>query len=819
MDGTKKLRIKTFAIKSPRKKENKRPATSYVQYRCNVFGFANAMQLYRPMLQQRQDVINHLAETPFWSLIKFYMDDEIVATDRKKKSDMDLIKIIQCYDSKQQQKYNWAKGVRDYLFKRINKSKKKRKNGEESATTSGCTALILYWICLHTNLVETISGRENMIPAIGRWDITKIHKAIRDIQVEEIEIGGGIPCSEEPTKEHSNINQEECNVIPYPQQNNESSKKKEKKTTGRKRKRTEVGAEEDQSITITEAQSQFDQLYQEEFMKFDASYQKDFIGIDNTLGVEDFEKFKRCASMDQKRYLVLSHMMIYALDNIHTNSIVMNQTTGALNRNIEKLLQERLEDKQKISSMNTEMIQLQLNNTAASMKVNKLLDEIGSLKKKLLENQAIVPDLNASTKEDPEEDEPPKEHPDNDDQVEEHTHDKDTATEDPVQENATENDVAMEDPKQRHAIDHDPDENEEDQAEEDQEHEGKDTATEKGTFGSESQPLEPIIEKGKEEPKVESPLNPIAKEIANKPAKKAAKKPVKQKLDKRYHLPASTRAYKLLEDKTKEKFKEYYRQEKMDYFWMQPRQGSMATDLVVLKSDLTSLFVDGAIDANIIDASFYTMAENESKMRQQKNLYLPSFIFNDMEIEKSKTDQEHIDKTLKTVLQDNVDKVGKVFILIKHYFHFSLVVLDIKNGKMTHYNSKLPRVHGNTDLYFDHAVQVRDKIEAFYKDFKGDSNLTIDIERCLTCAQQKEDSLDCGIFVIQFATQVQEGKPIEATFEKEEVFAKRAQIATALVNHKNSYANGLKKILEDRRQQNKHGQYDDIPDEDFITLA
>ncbi|CAN6542256.1 unnamed protein product [Malus baccata var. baccata] len=884
MDGTKKLRIKTFAVKSPRKII--RPATSYVQYRCNVFGFANAMQLYRPMLQQRQDVINHLAETPFWSLIKFYMDDEIVATDRKKKSDMDLIKIIQCYDSKQQRfkfgdhepkaitsedvveifglnnqgvelpntdkstknmkdsflkkkdiveayqksvqdktpegakatasiicvhllqsllfatsgtyiawsfiticgaldqisKYNWAKGVRDYLFKRINKSKKKRKNGEESATTSGCTALILYWFCLHTNLVETISGRENMIPAIGRWDITKIHKAIRDIRVEEIEIGGGIPCSEEPTNEHSNINQEECNAIPYPQQNNEFSKRKEKKTTGRKRKRTEVGAEEDQGITITEAQSQFDQLYQEEFMKFDASYQKDFIGIDNTLGVEDFEKFKRCASMDQKRYLVLSHMMIYALDNLHTDSIVMNQTTGSLNRNIENLLQERLEDKQKISSMNTEMIQLQLKNTAASMKVNKLLDEIGSLKKKLLENQAIVPDLNASTKEDPEEDEPPKADPDNDDQVEEHTHDKDTATEDPVQENATENDVAMED----------------------QEHEGKDTATEKGTSGvqpdvqihtptikdaekqgketakkktrtlvknirmrddrkpnadphydyipiqrkqkkakyifavsdsespsifpSESQPLEPIIDKGKEEPKVESPLNLIA----NKPAKKAAKKPVKRKLDKRYHLPASTRAYKLLDDETKEKFKEYYRQEKMDYFWMQPRQRSMVTDLVVLKSDLTSLF-------------------------------------NDMEIEKSKSDQEHIDKTLQTVLQDNVDKVGKVFILIKHYFHFSLVVWDIKNGKMTHYNSKLPRM-----------LNLRPT--------KG------------------------GLVM-------QEGKPIEATFEKEEVFAKRAQIATTLVNHKTSYANGLKKILEDGRQQNKHGQYDDIPDEDFITLA
>ncbi|CAN6565433.1 unnamed protein product [Malus baccata var. baccata] len=465
--------------------------------------------------------------------------------------------------------------------------------------------------------------------------------------------------------------------------------------------------------------------------------------------------------MDQKRYLVLSHMMIYTLDNLHTDSIVMNQTTGALNRNIENLLQERLEDKQKISSMNTKMIQLQLKNTAASMKVNKLLDEIGSLKKKLLENLAIVPDLNASTKEDSEEDEPPKEDPDNDDQVEEHTHDNDTATEDPVQENATENDVAMED----------------------QEHEGKDNATEKGTSGvqpdtakkktrtlvknirrrddrkpnfdphydyipiqrkqkkakyifavsdsespsifpSESQLLEPIIEKEKEEPKVESPLNPIAKEIANKPAKKAAKKLVKRKLDKRYHLPASTRAYKLLEDETKEKFKEYYKQEKM--------QGSMVTDLVVLKSDLTSLF-------------------------------------NDMEIEKSKSDQEHIDKTLQTVLEDNVDKVGKVFILIKHYFPFSLVVWDIKNGKMTHYNCKLPRM-----------LNLRPT--------KG------------------------GLVM-------QEGKPIEATFEKEEVFAKRAQIATTLVNHKNSYANGLKKILEDRRQQNKHGQYDDIPDENFITLA
>ncbi|KAB2623907.1 DNA ligase 1-like [Pyrus ussuriensis x Pyrus communis] len=791
MDGAKKPRMKTFAKKSPNKKKNKRPSTSYVQYRCNVFGFANSMQLYKPMLQQRHDVCNHLGKTPFWSLIKFYMDDEIVATEKKKKSDVDLIKIIQYHEPRgitsedvaqifglnnqgvelpitdkstknmkdnfvktyfanqkivkieayqksiqdetpegakaiasiicvhvlqsllfatfgtyitwsfiticgaldQISKYNWAKGVRDYLFKMINKSKKKRKNGKESATTSGCTTLIL---------------------------------------------------------EQSNINQKEDNIIPSPEQRNKSSKKKENKTTRRKRKRVEAEAQQDHNITSNQAQLQFDQLYTKELMKFDAIYQKDIIGIDTTLGVEGFEEFKRCARMDQKRYLVLSRMMLYALDNLHTNSIVTNQTTGAtgaLNRKIEKLLQERHEDKQK-----------------------------------------IIPDLNASTEEDqnfkdPENEEPPEEDPDNDDR-------------DPVQENATENDVAMEDPKQRHAIDHDPDENEEDQ-----EHERKDTTTAKGTSrvqqdvqmqtptskdpedqGKETAKKKTRTLKGKEQPKVQSPLNPIAKETAMKPAKNPPKKPkqIKEKLDKRYHLPASTRDYNLLEDETKENFKEYYRQEKMDYFWMQPRPGSMATELVVLKTDLTSLFVNGAIDANIIDASFYVMSENESKTWQQQNLYLPSFICIFLPI------------NLKIVSMN-------CFTIIRWIIKHSMSMCRVCR-KISQYFIKL---NGLT----------LPKTTSFWPGFKKKITAI-----CCCCPQQNrlpnknrgedEPGLDCDIFVIQFANQVQE-----------EVFAKRAQIATILMNHENSYANGLKKILKDKRRQNKHGQYDDIPDEDFITLA
>ena len=60
---------------------------------------------------------------------------------------------------------------------------------------------------------------------------------------------------------------------------------------------------------------------------------------------------------------------------------------------------------------------------------------------------------------------------------------------------------------------------------------------------------------------------------------------------------------------------------------MQPKQQNMAHELVVLKSDLKTLFVDGAIDSNIIDASFFIMSENEAKMGQEQNLYLPSFLF------------------------------------------------------------------------------------------------------------------------------------------------------------------------------------------------
>ncbi|KAM1048660.1 hypothetical protein ACFX15_027273 [Malus domestica] len=64
--------------------------------------------------------------------------------------------------------------------------------------------------------------------------------------------------------------------------------------------------------------------------------------------------------------------------------------------------------------------------------------------------------------------------------------------------------------------------------------------------------------------------------------------------------------------------------------------------------------------------------------RKEQNLYISSYNFNDMEMEIPKSDIEYLDQRLKTILEENVDKVGKVFILMKHYILFTLIVWGIQ---------------------------------------------------------------------------------------------------------------------------------------------
>ena len=74
----------------------------------------------------------------------------------------------------------------------------------------------------------------------------------------------------------------------------------------------------------------------------------------------------------------------------------------------------------------------------------------------------------------------------------------------------------------------------------------------------------------------------------------------------------------------------------------------------------------------------------------------------------------------------------------------------------------------------------------------------------------KKCRLDCGIFVIHFANQLHEGKPIQSTFQKEEVFLKRASIVTTLVNHPHSYPYGLKRLPEEKKVARKYDYIDEL---------
>ena len=87
--------------------------------------------------------------------------------------------------------------------------------------------------------------------------------------------------------------------------------------------------------------------------------------------------------------------------------------------------------------------------------------------------------------------------------------------------------------------------------------------TEKNKKVLEKEMVKPIVDKTKEKPKVVK-AKLIAKETKWKPANKTNKK--SSKPDKDSYLHATTNADKFLDDETRKKIKEYYRQDEMQVF-------------------------------------------------------------------------------------------------------------------------------------------------------------------------------------------------------------------------------------------------------------
>ena len=194
-------------------------------------------------------------------------------------------------------------------------------------------------------------------------------------------------------------------VDPTTEKVEDSSRKAQEKTMTRKRKRTSAAKdvmepnkrsktdEAPEYNTIDEAQQQFDKLYSEEFLKINPDYQTHIHGIDTTITDEMFNQIQKCTAMEPMRYMVPKHMMIHAIDNLQTASVVSGQTTRQLKRDIEKLKEEKELNKKKINDMDAEIQQLRMKNAEASGKVNLLLNESGILKNILQKNQTKLPEV------------------------------------------------------------------------------------------------------------------------------------------------------------------------------------------------------------------------------------------------------------------------------------------------------------------------------------------------------------------------------------------------------------------------------------------
>ncbi|KAB2614755.1 hypothetical protein D8674_021343 [Pyrus ussuriensis x Pyrus communis] len=265
------------------------------------------------------------------------------------------------------------------------------------------------------------------------------------------------------------------------------------------------------TISINEAQREFNKLFADEIIKLDATFQKHIIGIDTVMSEELFDEFKKANSIAEKRYITFKEMMAQPMDESNRECLILGQTIKMLNSKVEKLLRIVEINKKNCNALDTEMSKMQTKTNANNLKIRK---------QSVTERKEKTRTL-----------------------------------------------------------------------------------------------------------------------IRNKPKKKETKKITKGETKSK--CPSNTRAYKSLDQ---------------DYFWFMPKTGSMATGLVVLRSDISSLFVNGPINAKLIDAFFYVVSENEMKERKEQNLYLSSYIFNDVEIQRPKNDDEYFDQRLKTILEENVDK-------------------------------------------------------------------------------------------------------------------------------------------------------------------
>ncbi|KAK9287568.1 hypothetical protein L1049_015989 [Liquidambar formosana] len=118
--------------------------------------------------------------------------------------------------------------------------------------------------------------------------------------------------------------------------------------------------------------------------------------------------------------------------------------------------------------------------------------------------------------------------------------------------------------------------------------------------------------------------------------------------------------------------------------------------------------------------------------------------------------------------------------------HWTLLVLDAGEGKWTFYNSLLPR-EGIEDHHLNKANSVKEYVEEFLRScvcgkvpISQDEVKEIILES--NSPQQRDDSVDCGIFVCYIMQRIANGLEVPSKFEPREVRSFRRDMVSMFLN-------------------------------------
>ncbi|KAI5317851.1 hypothetical protein L3X38_037558 [Prunus dulcis] len=104
-------------------------------------------------------------------------------------------------------KYNWARGVLDYMYFGLEQAKKNKKDKKKQPSVSGCLILIPYWLCQRSNLLTPIPGREQMTPAAVKWSLQELSAKLHHLENNQIKIKS--TKAQEPDDDSEEENEEE----------------------------------------------------------------------------------------------------------------------------------------------------------------------------------------------------------------------------------------------------------------------------------------------------------------------------------------------------------------------------------------------------------------------------------------------------------------------------------------------------------------------------------------------------------------------------------------------------------------------------------